>query len=167
MIARDGEEGELVLTTINREAMPLIRYCTGDMGRLFGGGCRCGAVSLRRLGPFLRRMDSVVRLASGAEIYPSLFDDAVYTVPDVTDYQVYLANRDGCERLVFRVELLRERAAAEAEVAEVILGIPQVAASIASDSMAGPCIELVGQGVLKSRGRAKRLILDGAAEGLS
>lgn len=165
--AGDGEEGELVLTTINREAMPLIRYRTGDMGRLFGGSCGCGAIGLRRLGPLMRRMDSIVMLAGGDEIYTSLFDDAVYTVPDVTDYQVFLVRKDGRERLVFRIELLRERAVAETEVAQAIMGIPQIAASIASGSMASLRIELVEQGVLKSRGRSKRLILDGATEGLS
>ena len=52
-----GETGEVVLTTLNREAMPLIRYRTGDIASLLPGPCRCGS-PLPRLGPLLGRLDT-------------------------------------------------------------------------------------------------------------
>lgn len=51
-----GETGEVVLTTLNREAMPLIRYRTGDIASLLPGPCRCGS-PLPRLGALLGRLD--------------------------------------------------------------------------------------------------------------
>mgnify|MGYP003365604842 CR=1 FL=1 len=50
-----GEEGEIVVTTLRRRAMPLIRYRTGDLGRLLAGECGCGSV-LRRLARDVRRV---------------------------------------------------------------------------------------------------------------
>lgn len=52
-----GEAGEVVITTLDREAMPLIRYRTGDVAALLPGPCLCGS-PLRRLGPILGRLDS-------------------------------------------------------------------------------------------------------------
>ena len=52
-----GRVGEVVLTTLNREAMPLIRYRTGDAASLLPGPCRCGS-PLPRLGPLLGRLDT-------------------------------------------------------------------------------------------------------------
>lgn len=51
-----GEAGEVVITTLGREAMPLIRYRTGDMAALLPGPCACGS-PLRRLGPILGRLE--------------------------------------------------------------------------------------------------------------
>lgn len=51
-----GHMGEVVITTLGREAMPLIRYCTGDVAALLPGPCACGS-PLRRLGPILGRLE--------------------------------------------------------------------------------------------------------------
>lgn len=51
----DGNEGEIVLTTLGREAMPLIRYRTGDVSTMLPGPCRCGS-PLRRLAPIRGRL---------------------------------------------------------------------------------------------------------------
>lgn len=49
-VLKPGEEGELVFTTLNRRCMPLVRYRSGDISRLIGGRCRCGAEILRMEG---------------------------------------------------------------------------------------------------------------------
>ena len=51
-----GQAGEVVITTLQREAMPLVRYRTGDVARLLPGPCACGS-PLRRLGPVLGRIE--------------------------------------------------------------------------------------------------------------
>ncbi|MCQ2369745.1 MAG: phenylacetate--CoA ligase [Paludibacteraceae bacterium] len=64
----DGEIGELVLTTLNREAMPLIRYRTRDLTRIIPGDCPCGRTH-RRLARFQGRSDDMMIL-KGVNIFP-------------------------------------------------------------------------------------------------
>ena len=64
----EGEIGELVLTTINREAMPLLRYRTRDLTRFIPGECPCGRTH-RRLARFVGRSDDMIIL-KGVNIFP-------------------------------------------------------------------------------------------------
>lgn len=73
----DGEYGELVLTTIGLEAMPLIRYRTGDYTRLLPP-CPCGGVT--------RRLDMVSRREG--EISMESLDSALFSIPELVDYRV-------------------------------------------------------------------------------
>lgn len=70
-----GERGELVITTIGMEAMPLIRYRTGDYTRILPGACPCGSEVIR--------LDTVSR-AGGEEL--SALDEALFSLPFVADY---------------------------------------------------------------------------------
>lgn len=72
----DGEEGELCLTTIGMEAMPLIRYKTGDTARILKHPCPCGGVT--------KRLDGVTRIFEDA-IAP--LDDALFSLPHLIDYR--------------------------------------------------------------------------------
>lgn len=72
----EGEWGELVITTIGMEAMPLIRYRTGDRARLLPGVCPCGSA--------LRRLDTVSRLDAAAFLD---LENAVFSLPWVADYR--------------------------------------------------------------------------------
>ena len=72
----EGEWGELVITTIGMEAMPLVRYRTGDRARVLPGPCPCGSV--------FRRLDTVSRL--DAEAFLRL-ENAVFSLPWVADYR--------------------------------------------------------------------------------
>jgi len=78
----DGEEGELCLTTIGMEAMPLIRYKTGDTARILKKPCPCGGVT--------KRLDGVTRIHPDAL---SALDDALFSLPRLIDYRA--ARRDG------------------------------------------------------------------------
>lgn len=80
-----GEYGEIVFTTLTREAMPLIRYATGDKGRFFKEPCPCGSV--------LPRLDKVQgRLNSPLDL-PAL-DEIIFAFDGVLDYQAKLADDD-------------------------------------------------------------------------
>lgn len=72
----DGEEGELCVTTIGMEAMPLIRYKTGDRARILKEPCPCGGVT--------RRLADVNRMFEDA-IAP--LDDALFAIPHLIDYR--------------------------------------------------------------------------------
>ena len=74
----DGQWGELVITTIGQEAMPLLRYRTGDRARFFPELCPCGGVT--------RRLDRVSRLDPGGLDMEAL-DSQMFRVPGLVDYR--------------------------------------------------------------------------------
>lgn len=81
----DGKEGEVVLTTLTRTGMPLIRYRTGDVSRLLEGTCDCGSW-LKRLGPVKRRLNSQVAVAS-AWITQNDLDEALFECEGLLDFK--------------------------------------------------------------------------------
>ena len=83
--ARAGTIGEVVVTTLSRRAVPLLRYRTGDMARLVDRPCSCGSV-LRRLDGFSGRKGERVRLPGGGEITLPRLDDALFAVEAVNDF---------------------------------------------------------------------------------
>jgi phenylacetate-CoA ligase len=119
-----GAEGELVFTTLTKEALPLIRYRTGDSGRLVEERCGCGRTTVRIAG--LRgRLDDML-IVRGVNLYPSEVEEALLTVDGVSPHYQLVLERLGpldelrleCEpageldrdALATRVELLlRER----------------------------------------------------------
>jgi len=92
----DGVRGEVVVTTLTRRGMPLIRYRTGDLSRLLAGPCRCGS-ALRRLERIRgRRTDLAVPCGEGERgvTLPEL-DEVLFQVPGLADFtaQVSAASR--------------------------------------------------------------------------
>lgn len=151
-----GEEGELVFTTLNREAMPLIRYRTHDFSRLIPGRCRCGA-TLKRIDKVTRRIESIIRLGEEDEIYPALFDDVLYHIPEVIDYQAILAKKGSQDCLIIRVETMNGMSGG---VEEAISSLAPIQRNLEAGRMAKPEIEIVAQGALRKASRAKKLISD-------
>jgi phenylacetate-CoA ligase len=100
-----GEEGEIVFTTLTREAMPLVRYRTGDLGRFTAEPCPCGS-SLRLLAPVRERLDGVATLAGGERLSLADADEALFALDDVLDFRARLSVNGSEERLT--VELLCE-----------------------------------------------------------
>ena len=80
-----GVLGEVVVTTLSRRAVPLIRYRTGDLARLIDQPCRCGSV-LRRLDGFAGRLGAGVRLPGGGELTLPRLDEALFPVEAVNDF---------------------------------------------------------------------------------
>ncbi|SKA84782.1 Phenylacetate-coenzyme A ligase PaaK, adenylate-forming domain family [Paucidesulfovibrio gracilis DSM 16080] len=86
----DGEWGEIVVTTLTRRAMPLIRYRTGDRGRILPGTCPCGSI-LRRLDPAVRRLPQDTTHNSnqnGSPLDAAALGDILYAVPGLADFAV-------------------------------------------------------------------------------
>lgn len=84
----DGEPGELVATTLGVEALPLVRYRTGDITFKVTGTCSCGRNSCR-LGPVLARKSQMIKL-KGTTIYPTTITNALDELPQVEDYVIVL-----------------------------------------------------------------------------
>ncbi len=81
----EGDWGEITLTTLCRSAMPLIRYRTGDMGRIIPGPCACGS-PLRRMDHSPGRLADDISLPDGTVLRLLDLDEALLPMPDVTDY---------------------------------------------------------------------------------
>ncbi|MEM7383784.1 MAG: AMP-binding protein [Verrucomicrobiota bacterium] len=93
----EGEEGELVLTTLDRIGCPLLRYRTGDFVR------KRYLPDLALEGGILGRVDDMV-LVRGVNIYPSAIEKVVRRVPTVVEYQVEESIKDGMTEIVVAVE---------------------------------------------------------------
>jgi len=77
----DGAEGELLLSSMAREAMPLLRYRTGDLTTLDRRPCVCGS-TLVRMQRIRRRADAMV-VVRGVNVFPGQIEDAVLRVPGI------------------------------------------------------------------------------------
>ena len=80
-----GALGELAVSTLCRRGMPLLRYRTGDLGRLIEEPCPCGSV-LRRLGGLSGRVGAGVTLPGGGELTLPVLDEALFAIEGVTDF---------------------------------------------------------------------------------
>ena len=87
---KDGEVGEVVITTLGVEGMPLLRFLTGDMSSKVTGECRCGRNSYR-LTPLVGRKNNMIKL-KGTTIYPPAINDVLDNTPYVINYVVEVRN---------------------------------------------------------------------------
>lgn len=103
----DGDSGELVITTLQVEGMPLLRYRTGDITFRVPGDCPCGRGG-PRIGPILGRKQQRLKV-KGTTLYPKAIEDALLSVEGVESF-VIEAHRgdDETDRLLVRVGTLRD-----------------------------------------------------------
>ncbi|MBQ2719861.1 MAG: phenylacetate--CoA ligase [Clostridia bacterium] len=100
----EGELGELVITCIKREAMPLVRYRTGDLTRLFYAPCRCGRTTCR-MENLQGRSDDMLKV-NGVRLFPSQVEEIVLSVPELGPHYEIVLEREGySDRMTVRVEL--------------------------------------------------------------
>ncbi|MBN1872597.1 MAG: phenylacetate--CoA ligase family protein [Anaerolineae bacterium] len=81
----DGDEGEIVFTTLTRQGMPLIRYRTGDVGRFIPGACPCGT-SLKTLAHVTHRRENVAQLPTGDDLTLAELDEALFALEGVVNF---------------------------------------------------------------------------------
>lgn len=100
----EGEVGELVLTTINREAMPLLRYRTRDLTRILPGDCPCGRHHIR-LDRMKGRSDDMMIL-KGVNIFPIQIETILMQFAELgNDYLITLTNEEANDLMTVEVEL--------------------------------------------------------------
>ncbi len=100
----EGEVGELVLTTINREAMPLLRYRTRDLTRILPGECPCGRHHIR-LDRMKGRSDDMIIL-KGVNIFPIQIETILMQFKELgSDYLITLETADSNDEMTVEVEL--------------------------------------------------------------
>jgi phenylacetate-CoA ligase len=89
----EGEEGELVFTTLMKEALPLIRYRTGDIGSVDGSPCECGRTFARVTGLRGRRDDMLI--VRGVNLFPSNVEHLLLGVEEVAPQYRLIVDREG------------------------------------------------------------------------
>lgn len=100
----EGEVGELVLTTINREAMPMLRYRTRDLTRILPGKCPCGRHH-KRLDRMKGRSDDMIIL-KGVNIFPIQIETVLLQYKELaSDYLITLTNLNANDEMTIEVEL--------------------------------------------------------------
>jgi phenylacetate-CoA ligase len=106
-----GVTGELVLTTLTKEALPVLRYRTRDLTSIDPEPCRCGR-TLVRIARITGRSDDML-IIRGVNVYPSQIEHALMQVPDVEPHYLLVVRRESAlDSLEVRVEGVAEVAAA-------------------------------------------------------
>lgn len=103
-VVPNGQEGELVFTTITKEAIPLIRYRTRDVTSLITEPCRCGR-SFVRMNKVTGRSDDML-IIRGVNVYPSQVEAILVQRPELSPYYLLVIDREGTmDTLEVQVEL--------------------------------------------------------------
>lgn len=99
---KDGDVGEVVVTTLGVEGMPLLRFRTGDMSSKVVDKCECGRFSYR-LTPIVGRKNNMIKL-KGTTIYPPAINDVLDNTPYVVNYVVIVQNSfAGTDEVIVKV----------------------------------------------------------------
>ncbi len=102
-----GEKGELVITCIKKEGLPLIRYRTKDITRLFYEKCACGRTTCR-MENLSGRSDDMLKIR-GVNVFPGQIEEVVLSVPELGPHYEIIVEREGyTDKLTVRVELNKE-----------------------------------------------------------
>ncbi|MGB4220790.1 MAG: phenylacetate--CoA ligase [Smithellaceae bacterium] len=100
----EGDEGELVFTSLTKEAFPLIRYRSGDISRLITEPCRCGRTHVR-MERVLKRCDDMLTIR-GINIFPGQVEAILQEIEGVsTDYQLIIDKADALDTVELHVEV--------------------------------------------------------------
>jgi len=152
----EGQEGELVLTTLSKQAMPMIRYRTRDITALIPGQCPCGR-SLRRMKRISRRSDDML-IIRGVNVFPSQVEAALLEVEGtLPHYQIILTRFHGLDQMEVQVEVTPETFSDKIGALEELNG--KIADAV--EHVLGIRVEVTlvePHTIQRSEGKAKRVI---------
>jgi phenylacetate-CoA ligase len=102
-----GEKGELVISCITKEALPLIRYRTRDISRLMYEPCKCGRTTVRMENLSGRSDDMLI--IRGVNVFPSQIEEVLLKVPEIgAHYEILVDRRNHLDYMEIKVELADE-----------------------------------------------------------
>ncbi len=153
----EGEQGELVFTTITKEGFPLIRYRTRDICSLNYEKCKCGRTHVRMNKPQGRTDDMLI--IRGVNVFPSQIEEVLLSIGgDITpNYQIVIGRENNTDTFEVRVEMSEEL------LSDGVKGIAKVEKLISEKLRSmlgiGPKVSLVNPKTIeRSEGKAKRII---------
>jgi phenylacetate-CoA ligase len=152
----EGEVGELVMTTLRREGMPIIRYRTRDLTRFIPGECECGRTH-RRIDRITGRADDMMIL-KGVNIYPMQVEQCLMAMPEVgQNYLIELIREGVSDQMRVKVEIKDEYFV---EDMRALQGLQKrIAKNLCSEILVTPRVELCqSESIPKAQGKAVRVV---------
>ena len=153
--APEGDIGEMVVTTLSKEAVPLIRYRTRDLTRLIPGTCPCGSV-LPRHDRLLGRSDDMI-IFRAVNIYPGQVDHVLSGIEGLgSEYQIIVDRKeDGRDYMRIKVE-----AAIGVDVQQFVELEKQISREVKKQIMVSAGVEMVEYGILPRSERKSKRVFD-------
>lgn len=112
---KNGESGELTITTLGVEALPLLRFKTGDLVKAHYESCKCGRNTMR-LGPVVGRKQQMIKY-KGTTLYPPAMNDILNDFGGILCYQIVIqSNEIGLDEIIIKLSTEREEESFEGEV---------------------------------------------------
>lgn len=152
----DGTEGEIVFTCMTKEALPLVRYRTHDVGMRMPGQCECGRTFVRMVKPSGRTDDMLI--IRGVNVFPSQIESVLMNMEGIAPFFQMIVEREGnLDKLTVLVELTEEAFTDEVRKLEALNR--QVSESIHSVLGISARVKLVEpRSIERFEGKAKRVI---------
>jgi len=150
----EGEEGELVFTTLTREGMPLLRYRTRDLASVYPDKCPCGRTH-RRISRIKGRSDDML-IVKGVNMFPIQIETVLMSFSEIgRNYQIILETKEHMDEMIIEVEILYP--ADDMRVYERLR--ERIAAAVRSEVLVTPKVNLVQPGTIpKTEGKAIRVV---------
>lgn len=151
----DGAFGELVMTTLTRRGMPILRYRTRDITRFLPGNCVCGRAH-KRIDRIAGRVDDMF-IVKGCNIYPMQVEQVLMAFPEVGEnYLIVLDHDDSKDRMRVQVEVRSEYFVEDMRVLTNLQS--RIASRLRDEILVTPKVELVQQNSIpRAEGKAKRV----------
>ena len=152
----EGEVGELVITTLTKEAFPMIRYRTRDLTRFIPGPCACGR-TMRRMQRVMGRSDDML-IIKGVNVFPMQIETVLFEVEGVEPhYQIIVDRENHADRLTVLVEVMESIFFDEMKKQRMV--IDRIKSRLASELGLQVEVKLVEEKTLERyEGKAKRVI---------
>ncbi len=151
-----GERGELTVTILQKEALPIIRYRIGDITVMDDGTCACGRTH-PRIGRIQGRVDDML-IIRGINVFPSQVEHTLMQIPDVgRHFQIVVDRRGALDTMLVRVEVAEE--AFSDKITDLMVVKKKVEHRLRSSLNVGVDVELVEPGSLpRFEGKSKKVI---------
>jgi phenylacetate-CoA ligase len=152
----DGEKGELTMTILKKEALPIIRYRIGDITDMEKGACACGRTH-PRIGRITGRVDDML-IIRGINVFPSQIEHTLLSIPEVGQhFQIVVDRKHELDNLLVRVEVKPE--AFSDKITDLMKIKEMVAHRLGAALSVNADVELAEPGSLpRFEGKAKRVI---------
>jgi len=153
---KEGERGELVLTSLTKEALPLLRYRTGDVTYMKGSDCACGRTGVRTA-KILGRVDDML-VIRGINVFPSQIEHVLMSIPEVgTHFEIVVERIKHLDELTVRCELEQEFFTGNVEDLQRV--IRKVEHALRDTLNVRTKVELVEKGtVARTEGKSKKVV---------
>jgi phenylacetate-CoA ligase len=152
----DGEWGEMVVTTLSKEAAPLIRYRTRDITRIIPGSCTCGSL-MPKHSRIKGRSDDTIKFR-GVNIYPSTIDTILSAIPGLgSEYQIHLTREEKTGKDFMKLVIERGQAVDAGRSAELT---HEIGYQIKKQLLVSAQAELVAYGELPRTQRKSQRVFD-------